>query len=159
MKFRLGNNVLLPECEKAREEMNNHPIGSVVNIEFSDKDPGSVNMLRTWRGWMNETATHMAHMGCTMPLYIDSKGDPHGSRPFNADDAHELFTMKYLGSDDQGRRKTWSMSRKDDGTVQASIGDRLWAMQSHLDWCSERGINITIPRNSEFNQLTEKQCA
>lgn len=157
MKFRIGNNVLLPECEKAREEVAKLKIGGIAHVEFSDKDPGSVNMLRTWRGWMGETARHMAHMGCTMPLYIDSQGNPHGSRPFNADDAHELFTSKYLGSDESGRRKSWTMSRKDDGTVQASIGDRLWAMDRHLEWATEKGIKLTIPRNSEYTKLKAEQ--
>ena len=129
----------------------------VIDVEIVNDDTGSVNMLRTWRGWMNETATAMNHWGCTMPLYVDSDGLPHGKRPYTGNDAHEQFTSVYLGVDENGARKSWTLSRKPDGTVLASIGDRLWAMDTHLAWCAEKGVKLTIPRKSEYRKLKIEQ--
>lgn len=156
MKLRVGNGVFLPECEKAREEFRKHLPGQLVHVELADKDPGSINMLRTWRGWMGETAAYMAALGAKIN-YTNDAGVVYFTREFNGDDAHDLFTSKYLGTDEEGRRKTWSMSRKDDGAIQASIGDRLWAMDRHLEWCTEKGWKLTIPRNSEYTKLKAEQ--
>ena len=157
MKFKKINNQYRPYCAESQKHIEKHSEGDVVDLSPSDKDPGSINMLRTWRGWMKETAVWMQHRGCTMPMYINSQGDPKGSRPYNEKDAHEQFTGLYLGTDDQGRRKSWTMSKKDPDSVQASIGDRLWAMDSHLAWCTQYGIKLTIPNNSEYSKLKAEQ--
>jgi len=149
---------LYPESEKGKQWLIGLDMGAIIEANFPDESVGTIPMLRTWRKWMQETATAMCHHGCTMPLYIDSKGIPHGKRPYNADDAHEQFTSVYLGVDEEGRRKSWSMT-SDDSEVQASMGDRLHAMQTHQEWCMEKGIKLTIPRNSEYRQQMEKQCA
>lgn len=155
MKLRVGNNVFLPECEKAREEIQKHTPGEIVHVEIADKDPGTINMLRTWHGWMGETAAHMRSRGARIN-YTNEDGVVYFSREFRGDDAHDLFTAKYLGTDEEGNRKTWSMTRKE-GEKQASIGDRLWAMDRHLDWCTEKGWKLTIPRNSEYTKLKQEQ--
>ena len=113
-------------------------------------------MLRTWRGWMNETAIHMAAAGCTMPLYIDSNGVPHGTRPFRADDAHDLFTSMWLGCDEEGKRYSWAMSKNGDANL-APFSKRLYAMDKHVAWCAERGIKITIPRQGEYAEAMREQ--
>lgn len=145
-----------PYGEESKKVFRKVPLGQVMRCDVKNESTGSVPMLRTWRKWMAETALHMAHFGCTMPLYIDSKGIPRGSRPFNADDAHELFTMKWLGCDDQGRRYSWGMSKSDDVT-QAPFSKRLYAMDKHAQYCAERGIKITIPRRGEYADAMREQ--
>lgn len=130
--------------------------GTFVELDYKDSSRGSQSMLNTWMLWMGQTAAFMAAKGCTMPLYIDSQGNHHGSRPFAKEDAHALFTMTYLGADEQGRRKSWSRNQNPD-EVQASMTDRLWAMECHIEWCAERGIQITIPRKGEFQEQRIKQ--
>ena len=156
MKFRAVNSVAIAACEEAAKFMAGIAEGKVFSVAISEKDPGSIAMLRTWHGWMGETAVFMQLHGCRMPHYVDSKGVPHGTRPFNADDSHELFTHQYLGSDENGIRKSWVMSKSGD-TIQASIGDRLWAMDQHMAYCAERGIKLTIPRKSEYWKLKQEQ--
>jgi len=129
--------------------------GTFVELDYKDPNRGSQSMLNTWMMWMGQTAAFMAAKGCTMPLYIDSKGNHHGSRPFDKNDCHALFTMTYLGSDEHDRRKSWSRT-KNASEVQASMEDRLWAMEQHIVFCAERGIQITIPRDSEFEEERKK---
>lgn len=155
MKFAVTPQGLKPADPDAAQFVKKLLPGSFVELEYKDRDKGSVSMLRTWRGWMRETARHMAHKGCTMPMYYDSQGNPHGSRPFNEYDAHELFTTTYLGCDEEGRRKSWSMSGDPD-TVQASKRDRLWAMDRHVEWAAERGIRLTIPQRGEYIEERKK---
>lgn len=155
-ELRILQGVVLPTTDEAKAQLLSRE-GMVIEIDLDPKDPGSINMLRTWRGWMKETAIWMQHRGCTMPLFVDSKGNPHGSRPYNEKDAHEQFTSLYLGIDEQGRRKSWSMEKNDPASVQASIGDRLWAMDQHLAWCTDKGVKLTIPRKSEYRKLKQEQ--
>lgn len=138
-----------PYGDESKAAFRKVPLGKVMRCEVKNESTGTVPMLRTWRGWMAETARHMAAMGCVMPLYIDSKGVPHGTRPFNADDAHELFTIQWLGCDEDGRRYSWAISNNPDVTV-APKSKRLYAMDKHVQFCAERGIKITIPRNGEY---------
>jgi hypothetical protein len=150
-----GFSAVTPEGQKYLDQLQ---LNDEVEVSVADGNPGSWPMLKTWRKWMDETAREMSRRGCTMPLYTDSKGVSHGTRPFKADDAHDLFTSTYLGTDEQGRRKTWSLTDKRD-EVQASKGDRLWAMDMHVQWCLERGIKLTIPSNSEYRKLHQQQAA
>lgn len=146
---------LVPKNQQAFEALEKYENGADVDVQIKPESTGTVPMLKTWRGWMNETALAMRHYGCTMPLYVDKDGNPKGSRPYSSQDAHEHFTSVYLGVDELGRRKSWSMS-KDPDFIQASMADRLWAMNTHLDWCSEKGIKLTIPENSEFRKENQK---
>lgn len=143
---------LYPVTEAGQKYYSQLEQGAEVEVSVADGNPGSWPMLKTWRKWMGETAAFMAAQGCTMPHYIDSKGKHHGKREFTGDDAHDLFTSTYLGTDENGKRKTWSLTDKDD-EIQASKWDRLWAMDSHVTWCAERGIKLTIPDNSEYRKL------
>lgn len=159
MKFKCLNGVAIPACNESFKVMGEQENGAQIELHLGDKDPGSVNLLRTWRMWMAETATWMCHRGCTMPLFIDAKGIPHGSRPYNGDDAHEQFTSIYLGTDENGKRKSWTRSKNKSDAVQASIGDRLWAMDQHLAYMTEKGCKLTIPRKSEYHKLQREQLA
>ena len=158
MKFTNVNRTLIATCQEAADFLNEIENLGDVELKAAPKSAGSVNMLRTWRGWMSETAIAMNHNGCSMPIFVDSKGIPHGKRAYNKDDAHEQFTHLYLGADETGKRKSWNMSKSGD-TVQASIGDRLHAMDQHVMWCAERGILLTIPRKGEYWDLKQKEVA
>ena len=145
-----------PYGDESKAVFRKVPMGKVMRCEVKSESTGTIPMIRTWYGWMRETALHMAHMGCTMPLCIDVHGNPHGSRPFNEKDAHELFTIKWLGCDEQSRRYSWSMS-KDADLTQAPFSKRLYAMDRHCQYCSERGIKITIPRTGEYADGMKEQ--
>lgn len=107
---------------------------------------------------MKETATWMAWQGAKMPLCYDREGNPWGERPFNEYDAHELFTHKWLGSDESGVRFSWRMRGEDkSGGTPAPKSKRLYAMEKHDQWCASRGIILTIPDNSEYRQLQREQ--
>lgn len=117
------------------------------------KGTGKWSMARLWRKWMSETASYMANRGSVMPLMTREDGSWYGSRPFNADDAHELFTSQWLGVDSSGNRLSWAKS----GDNAADKGQRFIAMLRHQDWCVQKGIMLTMPRDSEFNDLLERQ--
>ena len=116
---------------------------------------GKWSMTRLWRSWMGTTAEHMAKKGITMPLMTLPDGTPFGTRPFKPDDAHELFTIKWLGVDADGNRLSWSRSGRE-GMKPANKGERLHAMNRHDAWCAERGIMLIHPNDSEYTQLTEE---
>lgn len=122
-------------------------------VTTQDPRIGKWGMTRLWRMWMATTAEWMARRGATMPLCMKG-GVPWGSRPFNKDDAHEAFTIQWLGVDENGERLSWSKSGKD-GRRAATKGERFIALQKHEAWASERGITLFQPRDSEYRQLQE----
>ena len=101
---------------------------------------------------MGVTAEYMAYQGAIMPLYIDKDGNHKGTRSFNAEDAHELFTIKWLGTDNSGKRLSWKREPAD-GQVIADQGQRFHALQRHEHWMTERGIKFINPREGEFASL------
>lgn len=115
---------------------------------------GKWGMQRLWRSWMAVVADFMAENGATMPLMINQKGETYGKRRFNAQDAHELFTSQFLGLNEKGERLSW---RKSEGENVADKGQRFLAMLKLQAWCVEKGINLPMPRDSEFNDLNENQ--
>lgn len=155
LEFTHVSGKLLPATPSAREFMGKLEHMEAVYFRIVDRNVGSKSMLATWRMWMDEIAAHMRHKGCYMPLYYDSKGEPHGKRPFTADDAHQLYTMTFLGCDSSGRRYSWGMSADQDSTP-ASMGARLDAMNQCVDFCLERGIPITIPEG-KYRDAAKKQ--
>ena len=157
VRFRNISGTAIPADQEAADFMDKLSPGHIFGMRPVDIEPGSVNMLRTWRLWMSETAVLMRHHGCSMPLYIDAQGNPKGKRQYSADDAHEQFTSIYLGVDEKGTRKTWTLSKSDSGSIQASVGDRLHAMDVHLAWCTDKGWKLTIPHNSEYRKLKQEQ--
>lgn len=129
-----------------------------VSMKFGKKKAGSQSMLNTWMKWMEETAIWMAWNGAKMPLVIKD-GNPWGERAFEQRDAHALFTRQYLGVDANGKRKTWKRCEPESDEVQASTGDRLHAMDCHIQWASERGLSLTIPASGEYQKLKDAACA
>lgn len=156
IKFRVMNGVLIAFGNQAQAWVNAQPNGEFVTLKPVNTDTGTVSMLRTWRGWMAEVAYYMANRGARMPLVIDEKGEHHGSRPFNAQDAHECFTMYFLGADEHGTRYSWAMS-SDGGQKVAPKSKRLYAMDKMVAYCAERGIPITIPEKSEYMDAEREQ--
>lgn len=129
--------------------------GKTYDLSISERDIGKWSIARLWRAWMSDIAAHMAASGVVMPEYIDSKGLVHGQRPFNAEDAHLMFTNRVLGTDAQGKRLSWSKSGRD-GMRPASKGERLLAMQRVEAWATENGIRLMNPRDSEYRKLVDE---
>ena len=127
-------------------------------VTTSNPATGKWGMARLWRAWMSTTGDWMAAHGATMPLCLRPNGEQWGSRPFNADDAHELFTARWLGVDADGNRLSWSKQGRE-GMRAATKGERFLAMQQHEDWATERGIILLNPRDSEYRQLEREQNA
>ena len=115
---------------------------------------GKWGMAKLWRKWMSITASYMANNGSKMPLMVREDGSWYGSRPFDANDAHELFTRQWLGVDSAGKRLSW---QKKEGANVADKGQRFIAMMKHQNWCIEKGIDLPLPRDSEYSELQEQQ--
>lgn len=124
-----------------------------VVVELSTGKVGKWGMARLWRSWMSSIAEYMANNGAVMPLVMGKDGSYKKTRPFNAEDAHELFTYHCLGEDENGNRLSWSKSGHD-GMRPATKGERLHAMRQVEQWALERGIKLFNPQDSEYNQLT-----
>lgn len=127
----------------------------VYDISVNERNIGKWSMSRLWYSWMNSIAKWMASNGATMPLVINKDGTYYGSRTFNADDCHQLFTKQTLGTDKDGNRLSWSKSGHD-GMRPASKGERLLAMQRVETWATERGISLMNPRDSEYRKLVDE---
>ena len=148
--------MLLPFDAKAQKMLDSVEDGAIVQLRRTSSDVGSSNMLRTWRMWMAEIAVHGQHRGATMPLMVDRHGEPHGSRPYNSDDAHEMFCNLYLGCNKEGRRLSWSMD-PDGEDVVATKSQRLFAMDKVVIWAAENTVPITIPRQGDYWDYMEAQ--
>ena len=127
----------------------------VAMVSVSSGTTGKWGLSRLWYAWMNSVAKWMASQGVTMPLAVKASGEVYGKRPFNADDAHQLFTMQLLGCDANGVRLSWAKSPHD-GMRVATKGERIHAMQRMEAWATERGIQLMNPRDSEYRQLVDK---
>jgi len=125
-------------------------------VTTGDPSIGKWGMAQLWRTWMASTATWMAKQGATMPLCLNPDGSHYGSRPFNKDDAHELFTVRWLGTDADGTRLSWAM-KGHDGMRAATKGERFNALRQHEEWATERGLVLMKPRDSEYAKLEKEQ--
>ena len=137
-------NDLLAQCYNA--------ITDLIAEDKPKKSAGKWGMTRLWRSWMSDTAKFMAGNGAIMPLWVNPDGTYTRTRQFNKNDAHDLFTIKYLGTDESGNRLSWVNSPAD-GEVVATQGQRFHALQQHQIWMTERGISHINPRDSEFASL------
>lgn len=133
------------------KELDEHKI---LVVSYQKSGTGKWTMARLWRAWMATTADFMAKNGVTMPLMINADGVAYATRPFNADDAHELFTRQHLGVDENGVRLSWA---KSGDQRKATKGERFNALRLHEIWSSERGIMLFKPRKSEYTELSNKQ--
>jgi len=128
----------------------------VIIVTTQNASVGKWGMARLWRMWMAATAKFMAGNGVTMPLMIGANGEWYGKRPFNKNDAHDLFTCQHLGVDTAGVRLSWA--KKDhDGMRAATKGERFNALFKHEAWATERGIILLKPCGSEYEKLQQEQ--
>ena len=128
---------------------------SELLLTSQDPSIGKWGMARLWRSWMSITAKFMAAKGSVMPLMIDDDGNWFGERPFDENDAHELFTRQWLGTDGEGKRLSWAKDDRE-GMRKATKGERYIAMMKHENWCIEKGINLPAPKDSEYS-ITKKE--
>lgn len=145
----------MPVTHRVNSEFSKAQFHKQIDIDFEKNKctdyevypKGKVNtwpMKKTWRMWMRQTATWMAARGATMPLVIRADGSWHGSRPFNEQDAHELWVSTWLGVDQDGERFK---------TADGDRGKMLFMMDKHLAWAAERGLKLTIPNDGEYVKL------
>ena len=133
------------------KELDEH---KVLIVSYQQASTGKWGMARLWRAWMSTTAEFMAKNGVTMPLMVNADGVTYSSRPFNAEDAHELFTRQHLGVDEVGVRLSWAKSGEQ---RKATKGERFNALRKHEEWSSERGIILFKPRIGEYSDLIKQQ--
>jgi len=143
---------LMTELQKELSECD----GGTLIISAQEAGTGKWGMARLWRAWMTTTAEFMRGNGVTMPLYFKSNGEPYGSRQFEPQDAHELFTRQWLGVDENGERLSWAKSGNESGR-KATKGERFIAMLRHETWAIDKGITLLKPRDSEYEKLTKQQ--
>jgi len=151
--YHLSKGNIVDLFDKLESELHLYPH---LIISAQDANVGKWGMARLWRGWMEKTATYMAARGSVMPLMIKPDGSWYHERPFNASDAHELFTATWLGCDKAGERLSWSKKGRD-GKRAATKGERFDALRKHEQYCLDRGITLFIPRDSEYSQLQKEQ--
>lgn len=138
-----------------------------LRLVATEKNNGTLPMLKLWRMWMSDIADYQCKRGAKMPIlapYLNPDGvldyKVIGSRSFDANDAHEAYTMLCLGCDDSGVRLSWAVNSDEyEGRKAASIGQKLNAMQKFHQFCLDKGIPITIPDRCEYNDLMAQQNA
>lgn len=142
------------ECfDQIQDELEKRP-HLIVSVQ--DGNTGKWGMARLWRTWMATTAAFMSSNGVTQPLYIKANGEHVGSRGFEPEDAHALFTMQWLGCDKEGNRLSWSKKGRD-GMRPASKGERFDALRKHEVWAVNKGLKLLNPRDSEYSRLQKEQ--
>ena len=147
--FTLSPHNLQSLINALQDELQSTPL---LLVTTSDPATGKWGMAKLWRAWMATTGEGMAQQGATMPPCSREDGTAWGSRPFNANDAHELFTMRWLGSDSTGTRLSWAKADHD-GMRAATRGERYHAMVQHEAWAGDRGIILIKPRDSEYAEI------
>jgi len=125
-------------------------------VSTQNRSTGKWGMSKLWRAWMATTAEYMAANGCKMPLMINKDGVSHGSRPFNSEDAHLLFTSQWMLLDGSGERLSWAKNGHD-GMRAANKGERFNALRKHELWAIDKGIMLINPKGSEYSQLEDEQ--
>jgi hypothetical protein len=129
---------------------------SPLKVSIGTAHTGKWGMAKLWRMWMTSTAEFMAKNGVTMPLMLRQDGTSFGSRPFNAEDAHELFTHQWLGCDANGVRLSWSKTGHS-GMRAADRGERFNALRKHEAWAIEKGLILFKPREGEYHRLEQEE--
>jgi len=176
-EFQVSNHNIQNFMEELQSEINEH---KVVIVSSQAMNTGKWGMAKLWRAWMSTTAKFMAEKGATMPLRTVNNIDisenglfsralfklksmlgsghnltvTYGVRPFDANDAHELFTRQWLGVDENGTRLSWA---KSGDQRKATKGERFNALFKHEHWCLDKGIILFKPRGSEYDELEKKQ--
>ncbi|ENC6709547.1 hypothetical protein ABKY54_004153 [Vibrio harveyi] len=136
-----------------------------LNVQITTKNNGTLPMLNLWRMWMADIAKFQAERGAVIPIQVpETQSDGSlgwkviGYRRYDEKDAHEAYTHLLLGADENGVRLSWAVyTDQYEGRKVASISQKLHAMQKFHQFCIEHGVPIRIPRNSEYQELQDKQ--
>lgn len=139
--------------------------GKPLKAVVTERNNGTMPMLRLWRMWMSEIAKYQRERGAQVPIlapYTQPDGELGykviGYRDFDEKDAHEAYSKLCLGCDESGTRFSWAVNSDEyEGRKVASIGQKLYAMQKFHQFCVEHSIAITIPENSEYSELVKQQ--
>lgn len=131
-------------------------LNPVIVVNVQSGDVGKWGMARLWRSWMATTAEFMAARGSKMPLMTKPDGSWFGERPFNAEDAHELFTHQWLGVDENNKRLSWSKKGTEDMRP-ATKSERFYALNRHEVWAMEKGLILFKPRDSEYEEMQRQE--
>ena len=164
MKFEFTGSGLTALCDESMEKFKTWNLWEVVELVVPEEDKqdyaGTQSMINTWFMWVSEIAVVMAAKGITVPVVAFNKSGKvlfeSDTRPIAKADCHEIFTHKYLGSDEHGVRYSWSLSKKLGAAPQAPRGKRLYAMEKLDEWATQSGIRLTIPVKSEYRKLQEE---
>lgn len=147
---------LMATNTREMEKLSKLKPGDEVRVKISSGETGPMTMLNLWMSWMGTTGEYMAAQGCVMPLMLREDGTHYGQRKFSKADAHDLFTVRWLGNDAKGNRLSWSRKGTDDSRP-ADKGERFLALQRHEEWAINRGIKLLNPRDSEYRRLDLEQ--
>jgi len=139
--------------ERLQDELKDQ---SSLSVTTKSPSIGKWGMTRIWRAWMTQTAKYMENEG--LRIYVeDADGNRmDDGRPPSAEDAHEYFTRRYLGVDENGHRMTWSAGGDAPGR-RANKGERYGAMCLHEQWAISRGIVLYNPQDGEYKQLMDQE--
>ena len=137
-----------------QDELHDEP---VLLVTTKNQRTGKWAMARLWRAWMATTAEFMDGRGVRLEVK-NSAGAVIDVQPFDADCAHELFTKRWLGVDEEGQRLSWSRSGQD-GRRAATKGERMDALRQHEAWAIDKGIDLLHPRESEYRELQAAENA
>lgn len=152
--FIATNHNLQDVISQLQEELVDNP---TLLITTQDATTGKWGLSRLWRMWVATVSDWAASSGVTMPYCISADGTFVGSRPFNADDGHELFTANFMGADEEGNRLSWARSKSTGGGRVATKGERFHALRQLEQYATERGIALVKPRDSEYTKLEDQQ--
>lgn len=127
----------------------------VVTVQIDDF--GNWDMSRLWRKWMTVTHAYLSAQKMRVPLNFDSNGEvTNETRPVEKQDVHEMFTTRWLGTDQYGTRLTWS--KKDfNGMRAATAGERFHALRMHEEWAFNNGVSLEKPRGCEYMLMESAQ--
>ncbi len=137
-----------------QEELGEEP---VLLLTTRSPSTGKWGLARLWRTWMATTAEFMAARGVTLDI-TNSAGTVILRAPFGPEAAHELFTKKWLGVDENGQRLSWAR-RSHDGLRAATRGERVHALRLHEAWAIDKGIDLFHPRDSEYREALLDEVA
>ncbi len=152
--YQVSNHNLHTFIDELQNEINDNKL---MIVSTQQAGTGKWGMARLWRKWMATTAKFMSSRGVTVDIK-NSEGVIIFQKPFNGEDAHELFTGHHLGLDENGNRLSWrKSSNKDDESRTATKGERFNALRKHENWCLDKGIILFKPRDCEYEKLAQEQ--
>lgn len=103
-------------------------------------------MNKLWRKWTEQTADWMNRQGAKIEIK-NKDGKVIHSRSVSPQDAHDMFVMHWLGSDEENTREKTGRMQK---------GRMLYLMEKHSEWSVQKGLLLIYPSDSEYNKLKQE---